>query len=114
MSCIVSVGNLEDQAWMVSNSIYSWFVKLLVSRAAEQRIASRLALSEAFSGITLQALVVEDEEFARQIAVLVRGVAGEVASGRHSLSGIGSQVSEVDARESFSRLHRMLDAWLKP
>ena len=115
MACIVSTGSADEQNWLIQNAIYSWFVRLATARSSDEEVLSRLTVSEYTNGISLEDLLREDPVAARELALLLRGVAAEIAAGQYPLTDdTGRQRPEMQegTQESFSKLVSILDAWL--
>ena len=86
MACTVSISSRPNDIWIIRNTVFEWFVKLVVQRfPADRSLAEELARSEANYGLSFEFLREEDSAFARNVGQALLTVAREVAEGNHPL-----------------------------
>ena len=115
MSCIISLGGQPEECWMVKNSIYAWFVRIVVSQC-EEEIARPLMMSARTNGLVLNALHRNDAELAYRLAGVLREEALAIAAGRYHFVdplGVSPETPQEAIAPAFGKLASLLEGWLQ-
>ena len=115
MACTISTSHATDDVWMIKNSIFSCFARMVVDQYVhDPGIVSQVELAEAMNGISLDILYESQPELAMRLRNALRAVANRIVRGDLSAS---DDVSHPPAdvltqhQPSFIPLIQLLDRW---
>ena len=111
MSATVSFSDYPERVWMVKNSIYEWFVPLVMDRCRSAQVRQVLQMSEFTNGLVIPSTADPTDFDASELVDVLRCVAIDVAEGREDLptDGRGSPDTRLSTMSHFRDLASMID-----
>ena len=113
MACTISTSQEQECVWMIKNSLYEWFIKLVTQRYQDDlEVTSQLVRSVYTNGISLDILYEKNPDLTRRIVVALKEVATEIANGRHVImneDAFSSPDGQKKCRDAFLQLIPILE-----
>jgi hypothetical protein len=92
MSCVISISNRSEGIWGIRNTIYEWFVGLVLQRfGSDARLTESLKQSQYFQALGLDRTRSEDPALASVLTASLLVIAREIADGKHALTDYGGR-----------------------
>lgn len=104
MACAIALD--KSRTWFAKNTLYGWFVEVILASNPDQDVAEELRVSDDVGGLDLSRLHQLDPELASRTAAVLAHFAARVATGE-----LVPPTGSARVREHFATLVTLLDTW---
>jgi len=115
MAATISTSVSPEDIWMIKNAAFERFIGLVMSRYPDDKeLSEQLKMANITNGVSLDLLNKNAQELAPRLAMALRTIASEVASGGLMLFDEGEESGQemgIRYQKAFAELVAILDRW---